>query len=110
MKVETREIFKKTSTASLATLLYKRGLRNQYIQGVSRLNPNRERMVGPVYTLRYIPAREDLNPITVFRNPDHPQRVAVEQIPEGHVLVMDCRQDASAASAGSILALSLIHI
>ena len=47
MKVETREIFKKTSTASLATLLYKRGLRNQYIQGVSRLNPNWERMVGP---------------------------------------------------------------
>jgi len=107
MKAETREIFKKTSTASLATLLYKRGLRNQYIQGVSKLNPNWERMVGPVYTLRYIPAREDLNPITVFRNPDHPQRVAVEQIPEGYVLVMDCRQDASAASAGSILATRL---
>ena len=107
MNNETRQIFKKTSTASLATLLYKRGLRNQYIQGVSRLNPNWVRMVGPVYTLRYIPAREDLNPITVFRNADHPQRVAVEQIPEGHVLVMDCRQDASAASAGSILATRL---
>ena len=64
-------------------------------------------MVGPVYTLRYIPAREDLNPITVFQNVDHPQRVAVESVPEGHVLVMDCRQDASAASAGSILALRL---
>ena len=107
MNVDTYKILKKTSTASLATLLYKRGLRNQYIQGVSRLNPNSERMVGPVYTLRYIPAREDLNPITVFRNADHPQRVAVEQIPKGHVLVMDCRQDASAASAGSILATRL---
>lgn len=60
-------------------------------------------MVGPVYTLRYIPAREDLNPIEVFRDPEHPQRRAVEEIPEGHVLVMDCRLDASAASAGSIL-------
>jgi regulator of RNase E activity RraA len=60
-------------------------------------------MVGPVYTLRYIPAREDLNPVEVFRDPDHPQRKAVEEIPEGHVLVMDCRLDATAASAGSIL-------
>jgi len=63
--------------------------------------------VGPVFTLRYIPAREDLNPIKVFQNADHPQRVAVESIPKGHVLVMDCRQDASAASAGSILAMRL---
>ena len=107
MNPETRDILKRTSTASLATLLYKRGLRNQFIQGVSRLGSDSERMVGPAYTLRYIPAREDLNPITVFRNTDHPQRVAVEEIPEGHVLVMDCRQDASAASAGSILATRL---
>ena len=64
-------------------------------------------MVGPVYTLRYIPAREDLNPIEVFRDPAHPQRRAVEEIPAGHVLVMDCRLDASAASAGSILATRL---
>jgi regulator of RNase E activity RraA len=64
-------------------------------------------MVGPVYTLRYIPAREDLNPIEVFKDPGHKQRRAVEEIPEGHVLVMDCRGDASAASAGSILATRL---
>ena len=107
MNVETRDILKNTSTASLATLLYKRGLRNQFIQDVSRLNAKAERMVGPVYTLRYIPAREDLNPISVFQNVDHPQRVAVESIPADHVLVMDCRQDASAASAGSILATRL---
>lgn len=107
MNIETRNIFKNTSTASLATLLYKRGLRNQYIQGVSRLNSQAQRMVGPVYTLRYIPAREDLNPLSVFQDTYHPQRVAVESIPADHVLVMDCRQDASAASAGSILATRL---
>jgi len=107
MNSETFSILKRTSTASIATLLFKKGLRNQYIQGVSRLNSARERMVGPVFTLRYIPAREDLNPMTVFQDPDHPQRKAVEEIPEGHVLVMDCRQDASAASAGSILATRL---
>ena len=104
MNIEIKNILKETSTASIATLLYKRGFRNQYIQGVSRLGAKGERMVGPAFTLRYIPAREDLNPLTVFREPDHPQRVAVETIPEGHVLIMDCRQDASAASAGSIIA------
>lgn len=96
-----------TSTASLATLLFKRGLRNQYIQGVSRIGADQPRMVGPVYTLRYIPAREDLNPIEVFRDAGHKQRRAIEEIPEGHILVMDCRGDASAASAGSILATRL---
>jgi len=107
MKPEIQSILENTSTASIATLLFKRGLRNQFVQNVGRLNPPGVRMVGPVYTLRYIPAREDLNPIEVFRDPEHPQRRAIEEIPEGHVLVMDCRQDASAASAGSILATRL---
>lgn len=103
MSLETKAILENTSTASIATMLFKRGLRNQYVQDVARLNPASKRMVGPVYTLRYIPAREDLNPVEVFRDPEHPQRRAVEEIPAGHVLVMDCRRDASAASAGSIL-------
>ncbi|MEM7277355.1 MAG: ribonuclease activity regulator RraA [Pseudomonadota bacterium] len=107
MNPETREILENTSTASLATLLFKRGLRNQYVQNVARLNASAKRMVGPVFTLRHIPAREDLNGIEVFRDPDHPQRRAVEEIPADHILVMDCRQDASAASAGSILATRL---
>jgi len=99
----TRARLKKVSTASIATALYKRGLRNQFIQGVAPVAPKDENMVGPAFTLRYIPAREDRNPITVFRNADHPQRVAVETCPQGHVLVMDARQDARAATAGSIL-------
>lgn len=100
---ETRAKLKKVSTASIATALYKRGLRNQFIQGVVPVAPKGENMVGPAFTLRYIPAREDRNPITVFRNADHPQRVAVETCPLGHVLVMDGRKDARAATAGSIL-------
>ena len=100
---ETRAKLKKVSTASIATALFKRGLRNQFIQGVTPVSPKDENMVGPAFTLRYIPAREDRNPITVFRNADHPQRVAVETCPEGHVLVMDARKDARAATAGSIL-------
>ena len=91
------------SAATLTTALYKRGLRNQFIQDVHPVAPKATNMVGQAFTLRYIPAREDLNPLSVFQNPDHPQRVAVETCPPGHVLVMDSRKDARAASAGSIL-------
>jgi len=100
---DTLKLLLRASTATIATLLYKKGYRNCYIQGVSPLGLGADRMVGPAFTLRYIPAREDTDPIEAFREPDHPQRVAVETCPTGHVLVMDCRQDASAASAGSIL-------
>ena len=60
-------------------------------------------MVGEAYTLRYMPAREDLNTIEVFKNREHPQRKAVEECPPGAVLVIDSRKDARAASAGGIL-------
>lgn len=93
----------RASTASVATLLFKRGYQNAYIQGVHPLSASVSTMVGPAYTLRYIPTRPDTDPLEAFREPDHPQRVAIEECPEGSVLVMDCRQDASAASAGSIL-------
>ncbi|MHA6344266.1 ribonuclease activity regulator RraA [Roseivivax sp. CAU 1761] len=99
----TRAILMRVSTASIATQLYKRGLRNQFIQGVAPVAPKAQNMVGQAFTLRYIPAREDRNPLEVFRNADHPQRVAVETCPPGHVLVMDARKDARAATAGSIL-------
>ncbi|MBB4016240.1 MULTISPECIES: ribonuclease activity regulator RraA [Chelatococcus] len=98
-----REIFKTVSTATLCTALFKRGLRNQFIQDVRPLNPDLPNMVGEAYTLRYIPAREDLNPLTVFQDRSHPQRKAVEECPPGAVFVIDSRKDARAASAGSIL-------
>ncbi|MGE4370836.1 MAG: ribonuclease activity regulator RraA [Burkholderiaceae bacterium] len=99
----TREKLKRISTATLCTALFKRGLRNQFIQDVRPLNAQLENMVGEAFTLRYIPAREDLNQLEVFRDRSHPQRQAVEQCPEGAVLVIDSRKDPRAASAGSIL-------
>ena len=103
LSTETREKLMKVSTASVATALFKRGLRSQFIQGVRPVSHMSANMVGQAFTLRYIPAREDRNPITVFRDPEHPQRHAVETCPPGHVLVMDARKDARAATAGSIL-------
>ena len=91
------------STATLSTQLFKRGLRNQVLQGVSRLTPGAPTMVGEAYTLRNIPAREDIDHIGVYDNPEHPQRKAIEVAPPGSVLVIDCRGDARSASAGGIL-------
>lgn len=103
VKPETIERLRHVSVATLATALFKRGLRHQVIQGVHPITPKGRNMVGPAFTLRYMPAREDRNQLVEFRNPDHPQRAAVEQCPPGHVMVMDSRKDATAASAGDIL-------
>nr|WP_298930250.1 ribonuclease activity regulator RraA [uncultured Allomuricauda sp.] len=106
--ISTKEKLKQVSTATIATCLFKKGLKNQFIQDVSPLKKGKPTMVGEAFTLRYIPAREDLNPITVFKDPKHLQRVAVEKCPKGAVLVIDSRKDARAASAGSILATRLM--
>ena len=108
LSAATRARLKTVSTATLTTALFKRGLRNQFVQDVRPLNPDAAPMVGEAYTLRYIPAREDLNPITVFRDRAHPQRRAVEECPPGAVLVIDSRKDARAASAGAILVTRLM--
>jgi regulator of RNase E activity RraA len=104
----TRDKLKTVSTATLCTALYKRGLRNQVIQDVHPLNAGAGPMVGEAFTLRYIPAREDLNPLSVFQDRSHPQRKAVEECPPGAVFVIDSRKDARAASAGSILVTRLM--
>src|SRR5260221_9451077 len=95
------------STATLTTVQFKRGFRNTFIQGIHRLNPGGAAMVGPAYTLRYIPAREDLDHLRVFEDRSHPQRTGVEECPAGHVFVIDSRRHPAAASAGGILATPL---
>jgi regulator of RNase E activity RraA len=99
---ENRARLRAVSTATLTTALFKRGFRNTYMQDVQPLNPS-ARMVGEAYTMRYIPAREDLDVLSAFEDPEHPQRKAVEEIPPGSVFVIDSRRDRRAASAGSIL-------
>ncbi len=108
LKPATRDKLKTVSTATICTALFKRGFRNQMIQDVHPLDASKPTMVGEAFTLRYIPAREDLNPITVFQDRGHPQRKAVEECPPGAVFVIDSRKDARAASAGSILVTRLM--
>ncbi len=103
MHPDTKTQLMTASTATLTTQLFKRGLRNVFMQGVRRLGPPGPNMVGPAMTLRYIPAREDLDHLGVFADPEHPQRKAVETARSGCVLVQDCRGDARVACGGQIL-------
>jgi regulator of RNase E activity RraA len=108
LKTETRDKLKSVSTATVATALFKRGLRIQMIQDVHPLSRDQPVLVGEAFTLRYMPAREDLNTLDVFRDRSHPQRKAIEDCPPGAVMVMDSRKDARAASAGAILVTRLM--
>lgn len=100
---EVLDLLGRASTATITTQLFARGLRNTFLHGLAAVNPSRQRMVGEAFTLRHIPAREDIDVLSVFQDYDHPQRQAIEQTPPGAVLVMDCRNESRAASAGSIL-------
>ncbi|MDB5804826.1 MAG: ribonuclease regulator RraA [Betaproteobacteria bacterium] len=100
----TLELLRRASTATLCTQLFKRGFRNVFLQGITRMTrmPGGN-LVGPAYTMRNIPAREDIDQISAFDNPEHPQRKGVESVPPGHVLVVDCRGEKRVASGGQIL-------
>ncbi|MEP1934004.1 MAG: ribonuclease activity regulator RraA [Roseibium sp.] len=104
---QTHEKLMRVSTATLTTVMFKRGLRNIFLQGVQRLSQG-SNMVGAAYTLRYIPAREDLDHLGSFADKTNAQRKGVEECPVGAVFVIDSRGDASAASAGCILAARLL--
>ena len=106
---ETIDSLRGVSTATLTTELFKRGLRNAFMQGVRPLGQYGGNLVGPAFTLRNIPAREDLDSVAALGNPEHPQRRAIEITPAGHVLVIDCRGDTRAACAGQILVARLLR-
>lgn len=105
----TAEALRHVSTATITTQLLSRGLRNTFLHGLSPINRLKANLVGQAFTLRYIPAREDLDILAIFEDYDHPQRRAVESVPPGQVLVMDCRRQTRAASLGNILATRLAH-
>lgn len=98
---------REASTATIATQLFKLGLRTRFLTGLAPLSPTNCRFVGEALTLRYIPMREDLDHPDVYGDPEHPQRKAIETARPGSVLVIDCRGDARAGSLGGILAARL---
>ena len=93
------------STATLTTALKQFGLSRSYMHGVAPLRPDMK-MAGPAFTLRYIPAREDLDTGEADNLKDA-QRVGLEEIQVGEVFVIDARGDTRAGTMGDILATRL---
>jgi regulator of RNase E activity RraA len=101
LRPPTREILLRVATSTITGALYRRGLRNAFMQNVLPLNAGQSRMAGPAFTMRFIPSREDKDgPGVTGRS--QVQRQAMEECPAGHVLVIDSRGDARAASAGDL--------
>jgi regulator of RNase E activity RraA len=106
---ESRRLLELTTTATLTTQLFKRGFRNTFVQGARRLTPEAPVMVGEAYTLRMIPAREDLDHPNMFSDRAYPQRRAIEECPPGAVLAIDCRKDTRGGCLGDILIARLME-
>jgi regulator of RNase E activity RraA len=94
------------STATLTSVLAKHGLHHTFVTGVRPLSSGL-RLVGLAFTLRYIPAREDLDHTGTLDNLTDPQRVAIERVGSGEVLVIDARGEVRAGTLGAILATRL---
>jgi len=97
------------STATLTAQLLRRGIRTTFLAGVRPLRPDL-RMVGRAVTLRYVPARDDVGTGATFDNRTNAQRIAVESVGPGDVLVIDARGDTRAAALGNILATRILRL
>lgn len=95
----TYDTLLKVCTSTLTGTLNRRGLQNMYLEDVMPLRADQPRMVGPAFTMRMIPSRGDMNG-GAARSRVHVE--AMETCPEGHVLIIDSRRDARAASAGDL--------
>jgi regulator of RNase E activity RraA len=94
------------SSGSLTTQLFKKGFRQPVLVGLRPLQGKAKRFAGRAFTMRMIPAREDIDTyatLTLAPNADNLQWVGVEQTQPGDVMVIDSRRDGSAASMGNML-------
>jgi len=92
----------RVSTATVTTLLLKKGLRNVWLRGTHPLRPSGKRIVGPAFTLRFVPAREDLATPESWSSP-RSTRGAIEAMPAGVVVVVDAMGVTDAGIFGDIL-------
>ena len=96
------ETLTKVSTATITTILLKKGLRNIWMRGTRPLQPSQPRMVGPAFTMRFVPAREDLATPESWSSP-RSTRAAIEEMPEGCIAVVDAMGITDAGIFGDIL-------
>ena len=96
------ETLKAVSTATVTTILLKKGLRNVWMRGTRPIRPGQARVVGRAFTLRFVPAREDLATPASWASPIS-TRAAIEAMPEGCVAVADAMGVLDAGIFGDIL-------
>jgi regulator of RNase E activity RraA len=99
---EKLDVLRAISTATITTVLLKKGLRNVWMRGVLPLRKGEPRIAGPAFTLRFIPAREDLATPESWSSPIS-TRAAIEAMPEGCIAVVDAMGITSAGIFGDIL-------
>ncbi len=104
MDAGIREALAGCSTATITMQLLRRGLRATAMQGVAPLAAGQGRIVGEAYTLRFIPMREDLSDPAILGLSVNPQRRAIDECPEGAVLVIDGLGNGNVGTLGDILA------
>ncbi|HRO12050.1 ribonuclease activity regulator RraA [Amaricoccus sp.] len=93
---------RQVSTATLTTVLLKKGLRNVWMRHARPIHPEVTRLVGRAFTLRFVPAREDLATPASWASPIS-TRAAIEAMPEGCIAVVDAAGIADAGIFGDIL-------
>jgi len=97
----------RSGSANIANCLLKRGLRNTMLLGLSPLAAEQPVLVGPAWTVRFIPAREDLDTMALYATRESRHRRAIEECPAGAVLVLAPGGDARASVMGDMMALRL---
>jgi regulator of RNase E activity RraA len=90
------------STATITTVLLKKGLRNVWLRGPKPLRPGQKRLVGRAFTMRFVPAREDLATPESWSSP-RSTRAAIEDMPSGCITVVDAMGVTDAGIFGDIL-------
>lgn len=96
------DILSAVTTATITTILLKKGLRNVWMRGTRPLRPGEQRRVGRAFTLRFVPAREDLATPESWSSPKS-TRAAIEDMPEGCIAVVDAMRITDAGIFGDIL-------
>jgi regulator of RNase E activity RraA len=102
MSATSFDILRKVTTATISTMLLKKGIRRCWMNGPKPLVGGGERVVGPAFTLRFVPVREDLATPESWASPIS-TRAAIEEMPEGVVAVADAMGVPSAGIFGDIL-------
>src|SRR5271157_6633408 len=108
LTAQTMATLSGVSTATLTTVLLKKGLRNVWLRGTKPIRPGQKRLVGRAFTLRFVPAREDLATPESWSSPTS-TRAAIEAMPAGCIAVVDAAGIRDAGIFGDILCARMVR-